>query len=518
MPAIAFLLVGISENIIGLVIASPLWLGFSVLVYYLLTKDATTLFLTPDAVEIEKKKFLGKELIIIPKKDITNIEINKEYRGRGNYIRTIKFCTINAQCHIAYLKMEDDISPLLNAFDNKNNDTNNQQIKSKNEITFSPSITINREDLKVRNLIMEEQKRIENTKTNVIFNCVLILLFSFLFTGLNWLKGRKEKITYYRGSIGYHSFKITFKIDSTAFGELPKHYFQYIRYGMTTHHLNKLNAQIISSEINPHDIDLLFVDNPYLTKSSNNQLFTENTYLGYFSLRGNYWSYPFSSKIDLYLDSVQVVPKNQIISTLTEKSDWKAKIWIYILMNFTQLISFASFFAISEHSSPIVIRNNIIEFRKKESILRISTILTISFALATIYKTFVDSPFNTTLDWIWECILYGIIIYMFYKVANLWNNSKDYIRFTDSRLEFKDNEREMSIPYNEITDFELHNVHNEKGMLTSNSTIVIEFKNKKIEIETKALNVGECDLEIADLIYKKTGLPRKESFWEKIKY
>jgi hypothetical protein len=500
MPAFFFVYLGITEDIIGLIIASPLWLGFAALMYYLITKGATTLFLTPDSVEIEKKKFFRNELITIPKKDITNIEVNKEYRGRGTYIRVIRFSTIHANYYTAYLKMEDDISPLLNAFKKNNQNSDNQDIKLKSEKDITASVTIKREDLKIRDLVMEESKRINTTKSGTIFLSIVMLIIAFFTTGLNWFKGKNEKITDYRGSIGHQSFKIYFKKDSTKMTELPHHYLQYIRYGMTTYHLDNLDIQAISSEINLEDVEYIFADNTNLL---------DNTYLGYFSLRGNYWTYPFSSKIDLQLDSIQVMPQNQTIPTLIEKSNWKTQVWLYIFMNFVQLISFASFFVVIGHSSPIFVHKNIIEFRKKESILRITTILSFAFALATIYKTFVDAPYNSEITWIWECILYVIVIVLFYKVISRWNNSKDYIRFTDSRLEYKDNEREMSIPYIDISDFRMENVNNEKGALTENATLILQVKDKTIKIETDALNVGECDLEIADLIYKKTNLPRK---------
>jgi hypothetical protein len=507
MPAFFFVYLGITENIIGLVIASPLWLGFAVLIHYLITKDATTLFLTPDSVEIERKKFFGKELITIPKNDITNIEVNKEYRGRGTYIRIIRFSTIYAKYFTAYLRMEDDISPLLNAFETKSQNNDNQLIISKSENIPQPTVTISREDLRVRDLVMEEKKRINTTKSGVIFTCIILLIAAFFTTGLNWFKGKNEKITDYRGSIGHQSFRIYFKKDTTKMTELPHHYLQYIRYGMTTYHLDNLDIQPISSEINLQDVEYIFADNTNLL---------DNTYLGYFSLRGNYWTYPFSSKVDLQLDSIQVVPQNQTIPILIEKSNWKTQVWLYIFMNFVQLISFASFFVVIGHSSPIFVHKNIIEFRKKESILRITTILSFAFALASIYKTFVDAPYNSEIFWIWECILYVIVMVLFYKVISRWHNSRDYIRFTDSRLEFKDNEREMSIPYIDIINFKMENVHNEKGALTENATLILQVKDKTIKIETDALNVGECDLEIADLIYKKTNLPRKEVFWEKI--
>jgi hypothetical protein len=464
--------------IVALFICSPIY----ILLFYI-----TSLKVFENEVHVKYNYLFWKPKIVLKIDEIIEVKMRKVYAGRGSYWREITFVTVD-KSFPTRLPMEDDISEFLEAFTSKIKDG---------------QIQIEREDLDKRQLYFEASEKKQAFFKGVLISVSIPLSVSFFICGIGWFVGEE-----YRGSIGYQNFKIYYKANSLEIDNLNSN-ISFLKYGENTNRYI-VNPNILASEIDPVIIDKIFTNyyesidtlTPYSLKDS----IIEGT----IELRGNFWTFLFQSKNSFYLKEYKMLSPTASIPVLQRANGWRLKANLYALSSMIQAIVLILFWKVESYSQPFRIKHNILEFRKSLNSVKSCTVIAALFLLSTLWKAWMDLPFGNIFTWIWDIVLIGYALYMIYVTYRLWYNSLDYVQFNDNFFAFKDNEREMKIPYTEITDLMIKNHRNKNGFLTFEGVVMIGYQGDWVEIKTNLLNVGDSDLEIATELSNRTKVKLRE--------
>jgi hypothetical protein len=475
-----------SEGIQGSIIMIIVCLVICIPIYALLFQ-ISSLKVFENEVHIKYIYLFWKPSIKLKFEEIIEVKMRKVYAGRGSFWREITFVSADKRFSTR-LPMENDISEFLEVFAKK--------IKE-------GQIQIERDDLDKRQLYFETSEKKQAFLKGAILMTAIPLSISFIVCGMGWIIGDE-----YRGSVGYQQFKIYYKASELEFINLNSN-LSFLKYGEKNNRYI-LNPTILSSEIDPILIDKIFTNyvesfdtlTPYSLKDSIIE--------GAIELRGNFWSFLFQSKNSFFLKEYNLLSPTVSIPILEKVEGWHFKASLYALSSMIQVFVLFLFWKVESYSQPFRIKHNVLEFRKSLNSVRGCTIIVLLFLLSTLWKAWMDFHFGNIVTWIWDVSLVVYSLYMAYITYKLWYNSLDYVQFNENFFAFKDNEREMNIPYSEITDLMIKNHRNKNGFLTFEGIVMIGYQGEWVEIKTNLLNVGDSDLEIATELSNRTKVNLRE--------
>jgi hypothetical protein len=153
---------------------------------------------------------------------------------------------------------------------------------------------------------------------------------------------------WYNGSMSYKYFKITFRPVGTGHAKAENISLPILHYGYNLANNEILKANILQSEIPKSDLRNIFYDTTQFQILS-----PDSIYLGWISLRGNFFSFPFSNEYGFELTNYKAykgedseIKKYETLRNWKQPFTWYA--WASLLLPITFMTALLCLIAIPE--------------------------------------------------------------------------------------------------------------------------------------------------------------------------
>lgn len=470
-----------------------LWLVTAVLsaltawIYFYVQKRFVRASFTPEGLLLHYPMSLHRPKLRIAYDQIRQIEFDKE-PVRGGYFFHAILHTDQQPIRITTQTLK-DIQPLVSLV---------RAAAQQADLSDAP-IALAHPFLSKRDLVYDPKQRFQRTLMPIIGMMLVVNSCSFLISGLGITRDRDQYETHYDGSSSFTELPVYFK--PLAIQSVPDVWNEKLAFGFLLDDVKVLKVKYLESSIDTGRIEHLFVR---LDKYSHFSLHQDSTYYALLDIRANFWTYPFTSQKAFEIYYLEQVPTNLTPAPLPKDDWWQAKLLFYCLLTHVQFNCFFLFWMVTGYSSTVQPAPDVWEFRKSGAALRALLWVALSFGGATAYKIYIDMPFFVdVVDWGWAGFLVVTTLFYGYKTWQVYQNSRDFVRFTTTHFEFRDNERTGKYRYEELKNIGLVGQFDENGEPTHAGTLIFHHQKQVVKLSLDALNLGECDMEIFEMLRQR---------------